>query len=128
MPKNGYKNRYWSQPLLVPTITMPSHRSRSRSRSPRDRSKSPERRYKLPHGVSEISESDYFAKSAEFRVWLKDEKGKVYLRARGSSEMNKPCRQKLERGGVAAFLKGIAGAGWHSTPGYNELTTSLLVY
>ncbi len=31
----------------------------------------------LPDGVSEISESDYFLKSDEFRVWLKDEKGKV---------------------------------------------------
>ena len=60
---------------------MPSHRRRSYSRdrsvSPsRDRSRSPERRAALPEGVSEISESDYFLKSEEFRVWLKDEKGK----------------------------------------------------
>ncbi|KAF9651925.1 hypothetical protein BDM02DRAFT_3138313 [Thelephora ganbajun] len=42
--------------------------SRSRSRSPRERS------YRLPEGVTEISESDYFLKSDEFRIWLKDEK------------------------------------------------------
>ena len=29
------------------------------------------------HGVSPISESDYFLKNAELRVWLKDEKDKV---------------------------------------------------
>ena len=31
----------------------------------------------MPDGVAEITESDYFLKSDEFRVWLKDEKGKV---------------------------------------------------
>ena len=31
----------------------------------------------MPDGVSEISDSDYFLKSDEFRVWLKEEKGKV---------------------------------------------------
>lgn len=31
----------------------------------------------LPNGVSPISESDYFLKNTEFRVWLKDEKDKV---------------------------------------------------
>jgi len=51
---------------------MPSHRSHSR-----DRSRSPERHHDLPKDVSPIAESDYFLKSAEFRVWLKDEKGKV---------------------------------------------------
>jgi hypothetical protein len=75
---------------------MPSRRdrsasySRSRSRSPdrhregekrrerdRDRSYSPDERRKLPHDASPISESDYFQKSDEFRIWLKDEKGKV---------------------------------------------------
>lgn len=56
------------------THTMPSRRSRSRSRSPR-RSRSPER--DLPNNASPISESDYFQKSSEFRIWLKDEKGKV---------------------------------------------------
>ncbi|KAF9469511.1 hypothetical protein BDZ94DRAFT_1242569 [Collybia nuda] len=54
---------------------MPSHHTRSRSRSPR-RSRSPER--KLPNDVSPISESDYFQKSSEFRIWLKDEKGKYF--------------------------------------------------
>ena len=65
---------------------MPSHRRRSSSRdrslSPardhsRSRSRSPERRAPLPDGVLEISESDYFLKSDEFRVWLRQEKGKV---------------------------------------------------
>lgn len=55
---------------------MPSRRSRSRSRS-RNRSESPERRVNLPKGASPISESDYFQKSDEFRLWLKEEKGKV---------------------------------------------------
>ncbi|KAK7051621.1 hypothetical protein VNI00_004600 [Paramarasmius palmivorus] len=76
---------------------MPSRRdrsasySRSRSRSPdrrrerekrrerdRDRSYSPDERRKLPHDASPISESDYFQKSDEFRIWLKDEKGKYF--------------------------------------------------
>ncbi|KAI1790974.1 hypothetical protein LXA43DRAFT_458102 [Ganoderma leucocontextum] len=62
---------------------MPSHRRRSYSRdrsiSPsRDRSLSPEGRISLPDGVAEISESDYFLKSDEFRVWLKEEKGKYF--------------------------------------------------
>ncbi|KAJ7589370.1 hypothetical protein C8J56DRAFT_1049017 [Mycena floridula] len=43
-------------------------RSRSRSRSTL--------RKPLPHGAASISESDYFQKSDEFRLWLKDEKGK----------------------------------------------------
>jgi hypothetical protein len=51
-------------------------RSRERSRS-KSRSRSPERRKELPAGAEPISESDYFLKSAEFRVWLKDEKGRV---------------------------------------------------
>ena len=55
---------------------MPSRRSRSRTAS-RERSRSPERRVDLPHNASAISESDYFQKSSEFRIWLKDEKGKV---------------------------------------------------
>ncbi|KAG9222135.1 hypothetical protein CCMSSC00406_0009586 [Pleurotus cornucopiae] len=49
--------------------------SRSRSRS---RSRSPERSRDLPHNASPISESDYFLKSAEFRIWLKDEKRKYF--------------------------------------------------
>ncbi|KAJ7589451.1 hypothetical protein C8J56DRAFT_33594 [Mycena floridula] len=48
--------------------------SRSRSRS---RSRSPLRK-PLPHGAASISESDYFQKSDEFRLWLKDEKGKYF--------------------------------------------------
>ncbi|PPR03463.1 hypothetical protein CVT24_012675 [Panaeolus cyanescens] len=56
---------------------MPSRRSRSRSRS-RNRSASPERRYDLPKGVEPISESDYFQKSDEFRLWLKEEKSKYF--------------------------------------------------
>ena len=31
----------------------------------------------LPRGVSPISESDYFLKNTEFRIWLKEEKHKV---------------------------------------------------
>jgi len=49
-------------------------RSRSRSRSPNDS----EERSALPNGVLSISESDYFLKSAEFRLWLKEEKGKYF--------------------------------------------------
>ena len=55
---------------------MPSRRSRSRSHS-NERSRSPERRAKLPNGVSPITESQYFQKSDEFRLWLKEEKNKV---------------------------------------------------
>lgn len=55
---------------------MPPHRRRSRSRD-RSRSESPERNVQLPEGVEPISESDYFLKSDEFRVWLKEEKQKV---------------------------------------------------
>uniref|UniRef100_A0A8H7Y6C5 Uncharacterized protein n=1 Tax=Psilocybe cubensis TaxID=181762 RepID=A0A8H7Y6C5_PSICU len=56
---------------------MPSRRSRSRSRS-RNRSESPERRVELPNGASPISESDYFQKNDEFRLWLKEEKDKYF--------------------------------------------------
>ena len=69
----------WSVAVLVgncPETTMPQSRSRSRSRN---LSRSPDRHYELPKDVSPISESDYFLKSAEFRVWLKDEKGKVWI-------------------------------------------------
>lgn len=66
---------------------MPSHRrgrsrsrERSRSRS-RDRSESSEREIDLPNGAKSISESDYFLRSDEFRVWLKDEKHKVSTHA-----------------------------------------------
>jgi len=50
------------------------HRGRSRERS-RSRSASPPRR--LPNGAEPLSESDYFQKSDEFRLWLKEEKRKV---------------------------------------------------
>ncbi|RDB19347.1 hypothetical protein Hypma_013401 [Hypsizygus marmoreus] len=56
---------------------MPSKRSRSRSPA-RDLSRSPERRIDLPNNASPISESDYFQKSDEFRIWLKDEKRKYF--------------------------------------------------
>ncbi|CAL1694803.1 unnamed protein product [Somion occarium] len=49
-------------------------RSRSRSRH-RSRSRSPGQ-IRLPYDASPISESDYFLKSDEFRVWLRDEKHK----------------------------------------------------
>jgi hypothetical protein len=48
--------------------------SRSRSRSPSDRKSRPK---ELPYDAPEISESDYFQKNDEFRVWLRSEKGKV---------------------------------------------------
>jgi hypothetical protein len=47
---------------------MPSnHRDRSSSSSS-DR---------LPKGVQEITENDFFLKNDEFRLWLKEEKNKV---------------------------------------------------
>ena len=58
------------------SATPEGERRRARSRS-RSRSRSRERSYKLPEGVSEISESDYFLKSDEFRIWLKDEKDRA---------------------------------------------------
>lgn len=70
-------------PTTTTTREMPSHRrgrsrsrERSRSRS-RDRSESSERDIQLPNNAKHISESDYFLRSDEFRVWLKDEKRKV---------------------------------------------------
>lgn len=60
---------------------MPSRRSNSRERSrdrSRDRSRSPERRVQLPNSASPITEADYFQKSDEFRLWLKNEKGKYF--------------------------------------------------
>ena len=60
-------------PSERPSSIMPS------SKRDRDRSRSPERDVSLPEGVSPISESDYFLKNTEFRVWLKDEKDKVCL-------------------------------------------------
>lgn len=57
---------------------MSSRRSRSPGRD-RSRSESPEPQKRLPGGAEPISEQDYFLKSAEFRVWLKDEKRKVRI-------------------------------------------------
>jgi len=71
---NQQLSNVWLLWFLV--FAMPSRRSRSRSRQ-RNRSESPERRVDLPKGVSPISEADYFQKSDEFRLWLKEEKGKV---------------------------------------------------
>ncbi|KAJ6486215.1 hypothetical protein C8R47DRAFT_1129523 [Mycena vitilis] len=58
---------------------MPSDRrarSRSRSRS-RQRSETPET-IRLPHDAAPISESDYFRKGDEFRIWLKTGKKKYF--------------------------------------------------
>lgn len=58
---------------------MPSRRrdrSESRERS-RSRSESSEREIQLPENAKSISEADYFLRSDEFKVWLKDEKRKV---------------------------------------------------
>ncbi|KAI0004178.1 hypothetical protein BJV74DRAFT_429325 [Russula compacta] len=49
---------------------------RSRSRDSQHRTE-PSSRH-LPGGAEPISESDYFLKSSEFRVWLKDEKHKYF--------------------------------------------------
>ncbi|KAG5644114.1 hypothetical protein DXG03_009133 [Asterophora parasitica] len=58
---------------------MSSRRSRSRSpRRDRDRSRTPDDDIQLPNNASPISESDYFQKSDEFRIWLKDDKGKYF--------------------------------------------------
>ncbi|KAK0473051.1 hypothetical protein IW261DRAFT_1505511 [Armillaria novae-zelandiae] len=60
---------------------MTSHRSRSPGRSrrrERSRSYSEDEERRLPRNASPISESDYFQKSDEFRIWLKDEKGKYF--------------------------------------------------
>ncbi|KAL1740772.1 hypothetical protein HDZ31DRAFT_46840 [Schizophyllum fasciatum] len=54
-----------------------SRRSRSRSHS-RSRSRSPGRRITLPFNAEPISERDYYLKSDEFRLWLKDEKRKYF--------------------------------------------------
>ncbi|KAJ2924361.1 hypothetical protein H1R20_g12741, partial [Candolleomyces eurysporus] len=57
---------------------MPSHRHRSRDRSDERRSRSPERQVELPSGASPLTERDYFQKSDEFRLWLKEEKSKYF--------------------------------------------------
>ncbi|KAH7926830.1 hypothetical protein BV22DRAFT_1008149 [Leucogyrophana mollusca] len=62
---------------------MPSHRDHEQDRTDshsreRERSRSPDRSHSLPPGVSLISESDYFLKNTEFRLWLKEEKSKYF--------------------------------------------------
>ncbi|KZT58380.1 hypothetical protein CALCODRAFT_244310 [Calocera cornea HHB12733] len=53
----------------------PKRRRISRSPSPaRSRTPPPD----LPHGANEISESDYYAKNDEFRVWLRESKHKYF--------------------------------------------------
>ena len=51
----------------------PRHRDRDRDR---ERSASPVRRA-LPQGIEPLTESDYFQKNDEFRVWLKEDRRKV---------------------------------------------------
>ncbi|KAI0079560.1 hypothetical protein K474DRAFT_1705473 [Panus rudis PR-1116 ss-1] len=84
-------------------------RSESRSRS-RSRSRSP-RRICLPHDAAPISESDYFLKSDEFRLWLKDEKRR-YLDELSSDKSRKYFRKfvKAWNGGrlPPALYGGIA--------------------
>lgn len=46
---------------------------------PRSHSPDSQRSRHLPGGAEPIAESDYFLKSSEFRVWLKEEKHKVPL-------------------------------------------------
>ncbi|KAJ7150300.1 hypothetical protein C8R46DRAFT_1124548 [Mycena filopes] len=60
----------------MPSDRRARSRSRSRSRS-RDRSETREP-IRLPHGAEPISESDYFRKGDEFRIWLKEEKKKYF--------------------------------------------------
>ncbi|KAH0837802.1 hypothetical protein J3R83DRAFT_5998 [Lanmaoa asiatica] len=83
------------------------------SKRDRDRSRSPERDSSLPDGVSPISESDYFLKNTEFRVWLKDEKDKVCR----ATLMSSPARERggahapihpSRRGAVDAWLRGYS--------------------
>ena len=90
---------------------MPSRQSRSRSY---ERSKSPERGAELPSGVSPISESQYFQKSDEFRLWLKEEKGKVKnnsfpLQSKNSLDVNEHSTLTLfpvigHGGGISPFI------------------------
>ncbi|KAF8506952.1 hypothetical protein F5888DRAFT_1603097 [Russula emetica] len=49
-----------------------------RSRSPDSQRRSDSSSRQLPGSAEPISESDYFLKSAEFRVWLKEEKHKYF--------------------------------------------------
>ncbi|KAJ7687431.1 hypothetical protein B0H17DRAFT_1070196 [Mycena rosella] len=60
----------------MPSDRRARSRSRSRSRS-REGSESREA-IRLPHDAPTISESDYFRKGDEFRIWLKEEKRKYF--------------------------------------------------
>ena len=64
---------------LVPTLSR-SKPLMTGSRSPDSQRRSESSSSQLPGSAEPISESDYFLKSAEFRVWLKEEKHKVPLR------------------------------------------------
>ncbi|KAG9308969.1 hypothetical protein JVU11DRAFT_11271 [Chiua virens] len=70
-----------------------------------DRSQSPDRDSSLPDGVSPISESDYFLKNTEFRVWLKDEKHKYF------DELSSEKARSYFRKFVRAWNKGRLSRG-----------------
>ncbi|EMD42346.1 hypothetical protein CERSUDRAFT_148113 [Gelatoporia subvermispora B] len=79
--------------------------SRDRSRSPehdrsRGRSRSRSLDVPIPAGASPISESDYFLRSDEFRVWLKDEKHKYF------DELSSDKARKYFRKFVKAWNRG----------------------
>ncbi|KAJ3820459.1 hypothetical protein F5880DRAFT_1509328 [Lentinula raphanica] len=65
------KHAHLIRPILF-MISIDKMRSRSQSR---ERS---EDEIRLPHSAKPITEADYFQKSDEFRVWLKEEKGKYF--------------------------------------------------
>ncbi|KAG6380645.1 hypothetical protein JVT61DRAFT_5011 [Boletus reticuloceps] len=75
------------------------------TRRNRDRSRSPERDAPLPDGVPPISESDYFVKNTEFRVWLKDEKDKYF------DELSSEKARSYFRKFVRAWNKGRLSKG-----------------
>ena len=78
------------QRLAGGSLSYMPHRSRSRSASPegeRDHSRSARRRDEdLPYDAKSISESDYFLKSDEFRLWLREEKKKVCMQSSAKAE------------------------------------------
>ncbi|KAI0756173.1 hypothetical protein C8Q80DRAFT_1090422 [Daedaleopsis nitida] len=110
---------------------MPSHRRRSHSRdhseSPRrdysrSRSRSPDRSVSLPEGVSEISGSDYFLKSDEFRVWLKEEKGKYF------DELSSDRARKYFRKFVKAWNRGKLSMSLYSGVDKDQAASSQTAY
>ncbi|KAI0789510.1 hypothetical protein C8Q75DRAFT_765969 [Abortiporus biennis] len=98
----------------------PDTRRRHRSDS-KDRSRSPERRITLPYNASPISDSDYFLKSEEFRVWLKDEKRK-YMDELSSEKSRKYFRKFVKawnRGKLSKTLySGVDSQPASSNTGY----------